>query len=99
MLLWNLRFREMTKLGVVCKVDEPTSWLDSKVSLSRLCLDPADLNKVYSMPASRGVKTELVGLCINMMPSNIFYMYPVVTTNNFQKSGQQEVKFFGERNS
>ena len=40
----------MEKLGVICKVDEPTTWVNSMVVVqrgekTRICLDPTSLNK------------------------------------------------------
>ncbi|XP_046557148.1 uncharacterized protein K02A2.6-like [Haliotis rubra] len=64
--------QRMEDLGVICKVDEPTSWVNSMVVAPesngeiRLCLDPTDLNKVvkrehYRMPTLQDITPKLVG--------------------------------------
>ena len=46
---------ELTKLGIVTKVEEPTPWISNMVAIMkpgklRLCIDPRDLNKAIKRP-------------------------------------------------
>lgn len=60
------------KTGVLCKVDQPTDWVNNLVVIEkrngslRLCLDPKDLNKAikrehYRIPTIQEVSSELAG--------------------------------------
>ena len=46
---------EMEKKGIIAKVDEPTAWISSLVTVVkpnkvRVCIDPRDLNKAIQRP-------------------------------------------------
>ena len=60
------------KTGVLCKVDQPTDWVNNLVVVEkqngslRLCLDPKDLNRAikrehYRIPMIQEVSSELAG--------------------------------------
>ena len=60
------------KSGVLCKVDQPTDWVNNLVVVEkcngslRLCLDPKDLNKAikrehYKIPTIQEISSELAG--------------------------------------
>ncbi|XP_046585212.1 uncharacterized protein K02A2.6-like [Haliotis rubra] len=68
----KLELQRMENLQVICKVDEPTQWVNSIVVVTkpsgdiRLCLDPADLNKAvrrehYKMPTIEDVTSKVAG--------------------------------------
>ena len=60
------------KSGVLCKVDQPTDWVNNLVVVEksngslRLCLDPKDLNKAirkehHKIPTIQEISSELAG--------------------------------------
>jgi len=49
------KLTELTKQGIVTKVEEPTPWISNMVAIRkpgklRICIDPKDLNKVIKRP-------------------------------------------------
>lgn len=49
------KLAELTKQGIIIKVEEPTSWISNMVAIRkpgklRLCIDPRDLNKAIKRP-------------------------------------------------
>lgn len=64
---------QLTKSGVISKVDRPTDWVSSLVLVEkkdgslRLCLDPKDLNRAikreyYTAPTAEAISSKLSGM-------------------------------------
>lgn len=90
------RLQEMEEEGVICKVDQPTAWVSSLVivekkdSSLRLCLDPADLNKVikrehFQIPSTEDITSKLGGkkLFTILDQKNSYWQVPLDSESSF----------------
>jgi len=84
------KLSELTKQGIITKVEEPTSWISNMVAIMkpgklRLCIDPRDLNNAikwpkYQMPTLEEIlPTASNAKILRMAFTRWSWMMPVLT--------------------